>query len=68
MTPKDLAQVCTDITIKLIKGGVPQELAVAGVTIALEESMDTHKEMEEEARCDAAANYLKTEFAYCLQD
>lgn len=66
MTSKDLAQVCTDITIKLMMGGVPQELAVMGVSAILEQSMRSHREMEEEAQCDAAANDLRTEFSFCL--
>jgi len=68
MTARQLAEVCGEITMKLMMGGVPQELAMLGVKVKLMESMQSHADMEDkEARRDVVATELKEEFAFCLQ-
>ncbi len=69
MTARQLAEVCGEITMKLMMGGVPMELAMLGVKAKLMECMGNHADMEDkEARHDVVATELKTEFAFCLQD
>ena len=66
MTARELAEVCAEITIKLFDGGVPVELAMKGVEMKLMESMNKHREMQEEERRDKVAVELKEEFSFCL--
>lgn len=68
MTARQLAEVCGEITMKLMMGGVPMELAMLGVKMKLIESMTQHKELAEDERRDVVATELKEEFAFCLQD
>lgn len=68
MTAKQLAEVCGEITLKLMMGGVPQEIAMLGVKAKLMECMYAHVDIEDkEARHDVVATELKEEFAFCLQ-
>ena len=67
MTTRQLAEVCSEITIKLVLGGVPMKLATLGVKSKLTECMLNHADMEDaEARHDVVATELKEEFAFCL--
>ena len=67
MTARQLAEVCGKITMNLVMGGVPMELAMLGVKAKLMECMAEHKDMEDaEARHDVVAKELEAEFAFCL--
>lgn len=68
MTAKQLAEVCGTITINLMKGGVPLELAMLGVRVKLDESMTQHKGLAEDKYYGTIADDLKEEFSFCLQD
>ena len=67
MTARELAEVCAHITINLISGGVPLELAKLGVTSKLTESYEQNRTIvDEEERRDKVAVELKEEFSFCL--
>ena len=68
MTQRQLAELCGKITMNLMMGGVPMELAMVGVKGYLTESLNKHKELDQEARYDAVAENLKEEFSFCLKD
>ena len=67
MTAKELAEVCANITIKLVEGGVPQELALLGVKQSLIVNMTENKDLPEDERRDVVAEQMKKDFSFCLQ-
>lgn len=67
MNARQLAEVCGNITMKLMEGGVPLELAMLGVRVKLEDSMTEHKGLNEDEYYGVVANDLKEEFSFCLE-
>ena len=59
MTSRQLAEVCAKITMNLLAGGVPLELAMVGVKMKLAELMVEHKNVADtEAKYDTIATEL----------